>query len=67
MNLTIDVTLVGSFYQAFSFRTVTEKVEIYTNVSINKNDLMKIRFPISINKDLTRVDKAVFAFYFTPR
>ena len=67
MNLTIDVILVGSFYQAFSFRTVTGKVEIDTNVSINKNDLMKIRFPISMNTKLSLADKVVFAFYFTPR
>ena len=68
MNLTIDVTLVGSFYQAFTFSTVTGKVEIDTNVSINKNDLMKIRFPfIKENTSLSLIDKVVFAFYFTPR
>ena len=67
LNFGIDVTLLGSFYQLFHFRTNSRKVEIDTNVSINKNDLMKIRFLISLNKNLIRVDKADFAFYFTPR
>ena len=67
ISLTIDVTLLGSFYQAFSFRTDSRKVEIDTNVSINKNNLKKIRFPISLNANLKWVQKAVFAFYFTAR
>ena len=68
LGLAIDITILGSFYQIFRFRTNSRKVEIDTNVSINKNDLMKIRFPlIKENADLSFVDKVVFAFYFTPR
>ena len=65
-DFAIDVTL-GSFYKIFRFRPNSQKVEIDTNVSINKNDLMKIRFPINENPNLALVDKAVFAFHFTPR
>ena len=67
VDYAIDVTLLGSFYQLFRFRSNSQKVEIDTNVSINKNDLMKIRFPIKENPNLALVDKAVFAFHFTPR
>ena len=68
ISLVIDITLVGYFYKQFPFRTNSQKAEIDTNVSINKNDLMKIRFPvISENSDLQLIDKAAFAFYFTLR
>ena len=68
-NLAIDITLVGSssFYNLFRFSLISDKVEINTNVSINKNDLMKIRFPITENPNLLLITKGVFAFYFTPR
>ena len=68
ISLVIDITLLGSFYKRFPFRTNSQKAEIDTNVSINKNDLMKIRFPvIKENSDLILIKKAAFAFYFTPR
>ena len=68
ISLAIDITILGSFYQIFHFRTNSRKVEIDTNVSINKNDLMKFRFPlIKENAGLSLIDKAVFAFYFTTR
>ena len=68
ISLVIDITLLGSFYKRFPFRTNAQKAEIDTNVSINKNDLIKIRFPvINENSDLKLIDKAAFAFYFTPR
>ena len=67
VDYAIDVTLLGSFYQLFRFRSNSQNMEIDTNVSINKNDLMKIRFPIKENPNLALVDKAVFAFHFTPR
>ena len=68
ISLVIGITILGSFYKKFPFRTNSQKAEIDTNVSINKNDLMKIRFPvINENSDLHLIDKAAFAFYFTPR
>ena len=66
VDFAIDVTL-GSFYKIFRFRSNSQKVEIDTNVSININDLMKIRFPINENPNLALVSKAVFAFHFTSR
>ena len=68
ISLVIGITILGSFNKRFPFRTNSQKAEIDTNVSINKNDLMKIRFPvINENSDLKLIDKAAFAFYFTPR
>ena len=68
ISLAIDITILGSFYKIFHFRTNSQKAEIDTNVSINKNDLMKIRFPvINENSDLKLIDRAVFAFSFTSR
>ena len=68
ISLVIAITILGSFNKRFPFRTNSQKAEIDTNVSINKNDLMKIRFPvINENSDLHLIDKAAFAFYFTPR
>ena len=69
IRLAIDVTIPGSFHQIFHLLTNRQKkLEIDTNVSINKNDLMKIRFPIiKENINLSLIDRAVFAFYFTPR
>ena len=46
IRFAIDITIPGSFYQIFHLLTNSQKkLEIDTNVSINKNDLMKIRFP----------------------
>ena len=69
IRLAIDVTIEGSSYQLFHLLTNRQKkFEIDTNVRINKNDLMKIRFPaIKENINLNLVTKAVFAFYFTTR
>ena len=69
IRLAIDVTIEGSSYQLFHLLTNRQKkLEIDTNVSINKNDLMKIRFPaIKENINLNLVTKAVFAFVFTTR
>ena len=63
-NLAIDITLVGSssFYNLIRFSLISDKAEINTNVSINKNDLMKIRFPINENPNLVLITKGVFAF-----
>ena len=68
-RLAIDVTVEGSFYQIYHIQTNSQKtIDIDTNVSLNKNDLMKIRFPvIKENVNLSRIDKAVFSFSFSPR
>ena len=68
-RLAIDVTVEGSFYQIYHIQTNSRKtIDIDTNVSLNKNDLMKIRFPvIKENSALSRIDKAVFSFSFSPR
>ena len=67
-RLAIDVT-VGSFYKIYHIQTNGLKtIDIATNVSLNKNDLMKIRFPvIKENSELRLVTKAVFSFAFSPR
>ena len=69
IRLAIDVTIEGSSYKLFRLLTNRQKkFEIDANVSINKYDLMKIRFPvIRENSNLSLIDKAVFAFYFTTR
>ena len=54
ISLVIAITLLGSFYKRFPFRTNSQKAEIDTNV-------------INENSDLKLIDKAAFAFYFTPR
>ena len=68
IRLAIDVT-AGSFYKIFHLLTNRrKKLEIDTNVSLNKNDLLKIRFPfIKENVNLSMIDKAVFSFSFSPR
>ena len=68
-RLAIDVTVEGSFYQIYHIQTNSQKtIDIDTNVSLNKNDLMKIRFPvIKENVNLSLIDKAVFSFSFSPR
>ena len=68
IRLAIDVT-VGSFYKIYHILTNRrKKIEIDTNVIINKNDLLKIRFPvIKENSELSSVTKAAFAFSFSPR
>ena len=67
-RLAIDVT-VGSFYKIYHIQTNGQKTnDIDTNVSLNKNDLIKVRFPvIKENSELRSVDKAVFSFSFSPR
>ena len=69
LRLAIDVTVEGSFYQIYHIQTNNRKtIDIDTNVSLNKNDLMKIRFPvIKENVNLSRIDKAVFSFSFSTR
>ena len=69
IRLAIDITILGSFYQIFHLLTNShKKLEIDTNVSINKNDLIKIRFPfIKENTNLSLIDKAVFGLTFTSR
>ena len=68
-RLAIDVTAAGSFYQIYHIQTNGQKtIDIDTNVSLNKNDLLKIRFPvIKENSELRLVTKAVFSFSFSPR
>ena len=68
-RLAIDVTVEGSFYQIYHIQTNSRKtIDIDTNVSLNKNDLMKVRFPvIKENVNLSMIDKAVFSFSFSPR
>ena len=68
IRLAIDVT-AGSFYKIFHILTNRQKkLEVDTNVSLNKNDLLKIRFPvIRENVNLSMIDKAVFSFSFSPR
>ena len=68
IRLAIDVTVVGSFYQIYRILTNRrKKIDIDTNVSLNKNDLMKVRFPVNENSELSSITKAVFSFSFTPR
>ena len=69
IRLAIDITILGSDYHIFHLLTNRQqKLAIDTNVSINKNDLIKIRFPfIKENSNLKLINSAVFAFYFTPR
>ena len=68
IRLATDVT-VGSFYKIYHILTNRrKKIEIDTNVIINKNDLLKIRFPvIKENSELSSVTKAVFSFSFSLR
>ena len=68
-RLAIDVTVEGSFYQIYHILTNSRKtIDIVTNVSLNKNDLIKVRFPvIKENVNLSMIDKAVFSFSFSPR
>ena len=69
IRFAIDITIPGSFYQIFHLLTNSQKkLEIDTNVSINKIDLIKIRFPfIKENTNLSLIDKAVFGLTFTTR
>ena len=69
IRLAIDVTVEGSSYQIYHILTDRQKkIEIDTNVSLNKNDLIKVRFPvIKENSELSSVTKAVFSFSFSPR
>ena len=69
IRLAIDVTVEGSSYQIYHILTNRRKtIDIDTNVSLNKNDLMKVRFPfIKENVNLSMIDKAVFSFSFSPR
>ena len=69
IRLAIDVTVEGSSYQIYHILTNRRKtIDIDTNVSLNKNDLMKIRFlVIKENINLSMIDKAVFSFSFSPR
>ena len=65
IRLAIDVTVEGSSYQIYHILTNRrKKIEIDTNVSLNKNDLMKIRFPvIKENVNLSMIDKAFFFLF----
>ena len=69
IRLAIDVTVEGSFYKIYHILTNGRKtIDIVTNVSLNKNDLIKVRFPvIKENVNLSMIDKAVFSFSFSPR
>ena len=69
IRLAIDVTVEGSSYQIYHILTNgRKKIEIETNVILNKNDLIKVRFPvIKENVNLSMIDKAVFSFSFSPR
>ena len=69
IRLAIDVTVEGSSYQIYHILTNgRKKIDIETNVSLNKNDLIKVRFPvIKENVNLSMIDKVVFSFSFSPR
>ena len=69
IRLATDVTVEGSSYQIYHILTNGRKtIDIETNVSLNKNDLIKVRFPvIKENVNLSMIDKAVFSFSFSPR
>ena len=69
IRLAIDVTVEGSSYQIYHILiNGRKKIDIETNVSLNKNDLIKVRFPvIKENVNLSMIDKAVFSFSFSPR
>ena len=69
IRLAVDVTVEGSFYKIYHILTNgRKKIDIETNVSLNKNDLIKVRFPvIKENVHLSMIDKAVFSFSFSPR
>ena len=60
IRLAIDVTVEGSSYQIYHILTNgRKKIDIETNVSLNKNDLIKVRFPvIKENVNLSMIDKA---------
>ena len=69
IRLAIDVTVEGSSYQIYHILTNgRKKIDIETNVSLNKNDLIKVRFPvIKENVNLSMIDTAVFTFSFSQR
>ena len=69
IRLAIDVTVEGSSYHFYHILTNGRKTnDIDTNVSLNKNDLIKVRFPVSKeNANLSMIDTAVFSFLFSPR
>ena len=69
IRLAVDVTVEGSSYQMYHILTNGLKtIDIDTNVSLNKNDLIKVRFPVSKeNANLSMIDTAVFTFSFSPR
>ena len=69
-RLALDVTTFGNasynFFQIATNRR--QKLEVATNISINKKDLLKFRFPVAKeNSELQHVQKAVFSYYFIPR
>ena len=67
-NFAINVAVLPALFgQTFRFRPTSTHVEIETNLSINKNTWIKIRFPLNVNPNLSMIDKAVFAFHFAPR
>ena len=69
-RLAIDVTTLGNAsYNVFTIATNRrQKLEVATNISINKKDLLKFRFPVvKENSELKFVQKAVFSYYFVPR
>ena len=69
-RLALDVTTFGNAsYNIFQIATNRrDKVEVATNISINKKDLIKFRFPVvKENSELQHVQKAVFSYYFVPR
>ena len=69
IRLAVDVTVEGSSYQMYHILTNGRKtIDIDTNVSLHKNDLIKVRFPVSKeNANLSMIDTAVFSFSFSPR
>ena len=69
-RLALDVTTFGNAsYNIFQITTNRrDKVEVATNISINKKGLIKFRFPVvKENSELQHVQKAVFSYYFVPR
>ena len=70
-RLAIDVTVDGSgssyhFYHIQPNNRTT--FDIDTNISLNKKDFIKVRFPVSKeNSELSQITRAVFTFSFSQR
>ena len=68
-RLAIDVTVdgPGSSYQIYHIQPNNRTTfDIDTNISLNKKDFIKVRFPVSKeNSELSQITRAVFTFSFS--